>query len=234
MLKYKFNTNSLTEDIKINVSLDSDREQTHINDLVSTKFIEVNKEKSINGVIDYEKVNYEPVNKVKQIKFNINKTYSEFEFEQSDIKLRRNNFKNTFLQLKFYDSPSVSPTGNLLYIKNIYTNYDVNNIDVEDKVSFCIENPENINKVNYSDGYNFIYFKDIINNGPFTLYMRATLNNAKNGTIKQLFTKEYNVDDYNNYYTVFNLKKIQENYLYDIIGAHVLPSAENYIINLVV
>lgn len=234
MLKYKLNRDKITDDFGLQISLDVDDEQTQINDLVSTKFVEFNKVKSINGVIDYEKVNYKLNNNANKIIFLIDKPYSYFEFDDDDIRLRRNNFKNTFLQLKFYDSPNVSPTGNLLYIKNVYTNYNVNDINASDNVSFYIENPNNINKVNYSDGYNILYFKDIINNGNFNLYMSATLNNIKNGTRNQLFTKEFNIDDYNNYYTTFQLKKIQENYLYSIMGSHVTPDDENYTINLVV
>jgi hypothetical protein len=134
--------------VKIPISLDfSTMDQSEV---VNRDFVDIEVEKTINPIIDYEKVRFTPkvdtvideeitsvdiknlIYSIKMLDDNgahvQNTTYSDIGFVDDDIKYSKSRFLNTFLRLNFYDN-DVLTNQNLISQITIYskiTNAEIN------------------------------------------------------------------------------------------------------------
>jgi len=163
-------------------------------EIIDTKFIDVEVEKSINTLFDYETVRFTPQYNgyiCDTITYSIklldtNGTYSattwfDAGFDFDDFNFRKNAFIKSFLRLDFYDS-DIGTSQRLLFFKTIYPKID-------GEIPQPINLPLNFNVGNVlkdrslnGEGFFLYYFKDeVIPTVPKNLYMKATFLNAKNG-----------------------------------------------------
>jgi len=115
MLKYQININNVDTGITattINIPLSMDFQIVDQAELIERVFVPIEVEKSINPILDYEKVRFLPLTPtavpINGITFTLNlngdTTYGDIGFTDDDIRYNRNNFKYTFLNLSFYDT----------------------------------------------------------------------------------------------------------------------------------
>jgi len=107
------------------VPLTLDVQNVDQNDIIKTKFIDVEVNNSINPIVDWEQGRFSPVktfisplgNLIDSITYSlyfldsnkdfVSSTYANVGFEDIDIKNRKNGFTKSFLRLNFYDSDFV-------------------------------------------------------------------------------------------------------------------------------
>jgi hypothetical protein len=112
-------------------------------DIIDEEFTKVEIEKSINPIIDYEKVRFSPIKHTEALNetnsptimtdliiklnfldenkvMNNNTTYSDIGFSDDDIKFNKNKFLKTFLRLSFYDS-DITTNQNLISFMTIFS-----------------------------------------------------------------------------------------------------------------
>jgi hypothetical protein len=180
-------------------------------EIVQTKFVDVEIEKNVNDILDYDKVKLIPVvnidnsiffidnityrlhflNNLNQ--FNPSSYFGEIGFDNFDIKFRKKGFTQSFLRLNFYDSDSTATQRLLSYVTlftKIYpTDYSTGSIppwgtisSVNDlKVQFILGNSI-INRSMNGEGFFLYHYKDeVLVDAPKELFMRAEFSNAKNG-----------------------------------------------------
>ena len=186
-------------------------------ELIERVFVETEVEYAINPIIDYEKVRFLPLdlnnNHIDKIIYDIylldstgnyKGFYGDIGFNDDDIKFRKQSFKQTFLNLSFYDSdnPLVQ---NLVTFTTLYS--ELNSSDllqppappntipgtpkpaVQIPVNFVVENPL-LNPRGFAEGYHIYDYKSGLNIGAQKyLYMRASFRNAKTGKNVNLMVK---------------------------------------------
>jgi len=264
----------LVNQYKINLSLMSGATATTINipinmeyqlvdqsELIERVFVETETEKAINPIIDYEKTRFLPTdlqgNHIDKITYVINLngdlTYGDIGFTDNDIKFRTEKFKQTFLNLSFYDSDNPL-TQNLISFITLYSSltpmdlYQTNGPNTpigqpkpanQIFLTFSVDNPI-VNPRGTAQGYYIYDFKDelTVNGPPKYLYMKASFKNAKNGKstnlmvsntalpIEQLITKLY---------TRYVLVRKSNGYYYEIDNTYsnnVTYSTNNATVNL--
>ena len=106
--------------VKIPISLDfSTMDQSEV---VNREFVDIEVEKSINPIVDYEKVRFVPKIEtvdIKNLTYSVkmlddngthieNTTYGDIGFVDDDIKFSKSRFLNTFLRLNFYDNDTLT------------------------------------------------------------------------------------------------------------------------------
>jgi hypothetical protein len=221
-------------------------------ELVQTKFVDVEVKKNINPIIDYEKIRFIPLdlndNEIEKIIYEVafisGTTYGNIGFTDDDIRLRRENFKQSFLNLNFYDSDNPL-TQNLITNITLYSRlkssdligFDSSSSSIgnpkpanEIEVEFVPENPTFIRNGNHQ-GF-FIYnYKDILNVGEeIFLYMKATFNNAKNGKSTNMMVKDtpQEIDLLiHEQYTRYKLFRTTDGYYYKIDNQYQGNDLEN-------
>jgi hypothetical protein len=241
---YQININTLssgTTATTINLPVSLEYQLVDQGELVEKKFVDVEVEKYINPIIDYEKVRFKPLDLndkeidkiIYKVTFNNGNTYADIGFTNEDIRLKKENFKQTFLNLSFYDSDNPL-TQNLITTISLYTRLKSSdllgfnppygfagipkNAD-QINVEFVLENPT-FNKNGNHEGF-FVYnYKDILDVGGETfLYMKATFNNAKNGSsVNTMVTSVPQEIDLliHEQYTRFKLYRTSDGFYYKI------------------
>ena len=119
---------------EIMLPLDLTTQNVDQHDIIQEKFIDVEVNKSINPITDFDQVRFKPTkdlksplaNIIRTINYSIfvldeNKTYTDASYEDvgfkiDDIKFRKNSFNNSFLRLNFYDSDNRSIQRLMSYI----------------------------------------------------------------------------------------------------------------------
>jgi len=114
--------------------LDLTTQNVDQHDIIQEKFIDVEVNKAINPITDFEQVRLKPTkdlnsplaNIIRTINYSLyvldeNKAYTDASYEDAgfkddDIKFRKNSFKNTFLRLNFYDSDNANTQRLMSYI----------------------------------------------------------------------------------------------------------------------
>jgi len=209
-------TTATTIDIPINM-----RYQIVDNgELIERIFVEDETQKAVNPILNYDKVRFVPLDKTSRnisnvtysLSFlNTNNTlvipsnYSDIGYDNDDIKFERNNFKESYLNLAFYDSDNAL-TQNLVTEIEIYSFLDetdywkpgftptgfvgglpkpASQIQVKNTVS----NPLTMAKADYEGFYIYNYKDEYTVGLPKYLYMKGTYYNAKNGKITNLMTE---------------------------------------------
>jgi hypothetical protein len=252
-VKYTINPFTLNNSTgaTINIPIEIQYQLVDNDDLIKTDFINTEVANSINPILDYEKVRYIPTNNTGVILTNVNYNlyflsnrtyasptyYSTIGFTDDDLKYETNAFKNSFLQLDFYDSDN-SLTQNLLttnYIYSMLTPDDlyqkgqvVNGVHIikgqpkpanQIPLKFVLSNPLMVSKQFY-EGYHIYDYKDDVAIGlPKFLYMKASYFNGKNGNTTNLMVenKAYTIDNLvNKLYTKYVLYRDTTSFYYQI------------------
>lgn len=215
-------------------------------EVIENDFIKGEVEKSINPILDYDKVKYTPKTSngvvIKDLKFKLSfldnqnnlipsTMYSDIGFVDDDVKFRKNRFTMSFLNLKFFDSDT--PTNQNLILNNTMfsriTRDDVIKINDDTNYSggiakainlipvrFSVQNPIT-EPEGFSEGYCLYHFKAI--NLPIKLYMRAEFNNAATGKTTRFITTNETLpinELINKLHIKYLLKKNDSGYYYTI------------------
>jgi hypothetical protein len=204
--RYKINLNTLatgTTATTINIPINMEFQIVDQAELIERVFVDVEVEKAINPILDYEKVRFIPINSIglnlDQISYNINLSgatdYGSIGFSDDDIKFNKNNFKYTFLNLAFYDTDNPMTqklVTNLTLFSHLTSNDLVQTIvggatagqpkpASQIDLNFVVNNPILLPN-GFSEGYHLYDYKDEFKIGDFKyLYMRGSFKNAKTG-----------------------------------------------------
>lgn len=219
--KIQIKRESLIQNKFINIPLDTTFETVDRFDLIKKDFIEIETKKSINPILDYEKVRLTPkINNqlFNKVIFNLNllnngllspTNLDDAGFTQEEINFNKNSFKRSFLRLSFYDSDKLTSQRLMsfytIYLKVLPEFISPNTgslaglpIGIDSiPLMFRVKNPL-IYLDDYSEGFNLYHYKDEIPNIlTKSMYMRFTFNNAKSGTSTGLMTVNtaQNIDD---------------------------------------
>jgi hypothetical protein len=196
----------------INIPLTMEYQNIDQSELVNRVFVDVETEKAINPIIDYEKTRFIPLNNngkiLNKVIYNLDlngaTTYGDASvgFTDVDIKFKKEVFKQTFLNLEFYDT-SNPLTQNLVSVVTLFSKLndsDLNSSSAsgllgqpkpanEIKLTFKLEN-ELYYPRGYTEGFYLYNYKDEVKlNDSKYLYMKATFKNAKIGISTNLMVK---------------------------------------------
>jgi len=224
----------------INIPISMEYQMVDQSELVNRVFVDVETEKAINTIVDYEKVRFSPItsnNKpvyeiIYSLDLNGSTTYGSIGFTDDDIKFRKETFKQTFLSLDFYDTDNPL-TQNL--VSNITLFSEINQSDLissNSNSSIGQTKPANqiplnfvlttelFNQNRFTEGFYLYDYKDEqpVNQYKF-LYMRASFKNAKTGKSTNLMVKNaaLPIDSLvHELYTKFKLIKKNNGYFYTI------------------
>lgn len=211
---YKININTLksgTTATTINIPINMEYQLVDQAELIDRVFVEIETEKAINEIIDYEKIRFVPINslnnQINSITYTVDllglTTYGSIGFDDNDIKFQKESFKQTFLNLNFYDSNNPMNQNLILNITlfSQLTEFDLVPLNSPTgiagqprpanfiKIKYVLENPL-LNPLGFSEGYFLYDYKDELNVGDSKyLYMRASFKNAKDGKSTNLMVK---------------------------------------------
>lgn len=249
--KYTINSNTIqsgTTATTLNIPIKMEYQIVDNSELTDRLFVDVETQKAVNQILDYDKVRFIPENMSKPI-VNINYNlyligetnniqiptyYSNIGFDNSDIRFRKNTFKESFLNLSFYDTNNPM-TQNLVGEIDIYsmitrddqypTGTQRPNVAGQVKpanqipVRFILSNPLLIDNGFYAGYYLYSYKDGYVNNEPKYLYMKATYHNGKTGKSVNLMTEDlaYPIDQLvNKVYTRYILNRSQTGFYYEV------------------
>lgn len=190
----------------INVPINMTYQMVDQAELIQRVFVDVEVEKSVNPILDYEKVRFLPLDLsgahmdrlIYQLDLFGATNYGAIGFTDDDIKYQKNSFKESFLNLSFFDSDN--PFTQRL-VSNITLFSELRDSDLypigsatpgqpkpaaQIPLTFVIENPILFPK-GFSEGYHLYDYKDELKIGDSKyLYMRASFKNAKTGSTTNL------------------------------------------------
>jgi len=191
-----------TTGVTISIPFGQNPELAGQQEIIDTKFVDIEVENSINEIFDYEKVRFLPRSKTKEaegIHYKVNflngsgaydnTTFWDYlDFTYDDFNLFKNSFSETFLRLDFFDS-DIGTSQRLLFFSTLYPRFLNSDYQPNGSVPEPFEYPVLFRLGNsikdrtaIGEGYFIYYFKDeVIPTVPKNIYMRATFLNAKNG-----------------------------------------------------
>lgn len=242
--KYQININgvSATTASTINIPINLEFQLVDQAELIEKQFVDIETEKAINSILDYEKVRFIPIdssfNIFDNVKYNIIfsggvNNYGGIGFTNDDIKFRKNNFKLSFLKLNFYDTdkatdqrlisfvtlfPKINDTDLHPLNSTVYVPSSVKPAN-QINTTFILDNPLNNSKGNFEGFYLYNYKDEVTNLLPKELFMKASFNNAKSGKTINLMTisSAQTIDNLvNNLHTKYILKRNNTGYYYEI------------------
>lgn len=234
-MTYKINLNTLTGNTSENsiiIPIDIKFNPMDRMEVIQNQFIPQEVAKSINPTIDYEKVRFIPVDSSNGVQNILNynvclsggtgaiTTYDYAGFTDEDLKFRKNNLRNTYLRLAFYDS-DVSTTQELLSIITLYPRIQNPNQPIAQvPTRFTLTNPD-IYPNTFSEGFYIYSFKSEVNIYGLRkeLYMKAEFRNAKTGVATKLATTfgYLDINNFNQYsYIKYILRRTADGYYYEI------------------
>lgn len=246
--KFKINLSNHkdSELISINIPITADFDTVGKQEIIEKDFVKGEIKKSINPIIDNDRVRFLPINmngkvidkiiydvKLLDTGGNYVNNYKDIGFDDDDIKFRKNTFKYSFLNLTFFDSDNAL-TQNLINYMTIYSNLNQNDFlpinplngmggqpkPVSDiLINMVVKNPIK-NPNSFSEGFHIYDYKDGLKVGDFKyIYMRASFNNAKDGRTTNMMVKDTpkTVDLLvNEIYTRIKLMRNETGYFYQI------------------
>lgn len=208
--RYQINLSTLatgTTATTINIPINMDFQLVDQSELIQRVFVDVEVEKAINPILDYEKVRFLPLDlsgaHMDRLIYEVDlfgaTNYGAIGFTDDDIKFEKNSFKETFLNLSFFDTDN--PLTQRL-ITNITLFSEIKPTDLwgigsagipgqpkpaaQIPLTFVVENPILFPRGS-AEGYHIYDYKDELNIGDFKyLYMRASFKNAKTGSTTNL------------------------------------------------
>lgn len=204
----------------INIPINMEYQIVDNAELVNRVFVDVETEKNINPIIDYEKTRFKPilisflglnptVTQVNKIIYTVTlitgNTYGAIGFTDDDIKFRRENFRQSFLDLNFYDSDNPL-SQNLVTNITLYSRLTQNDLVPMGSPTGVVGQPKPANQIpitytlespffnprGFSEGFFLYDYKDelLIGGPPKYLYMRASFKNAKDGKTTNMMVKQ--------------------------------------------
>lgn len=215
--KFKINISTIPSGATattINFPISMDFHNVDQAELIDRVFVDTEVENSINPILDYDKVRFLPITSngdlISSIIYDVKllkngsyvNNYGDIGFSDDDITYRKNNFKQTFLNLSFYDTDNAL-TQNLIGYSTIYSELRstdlIQNVGngvlgqpkpaIQVPVNFVLENPLQ-NPKGFCEGFHVYDFKDSLKIGESKyLYMRANFKNAKTGKSVNLMVK---------------------------------------------
>ena len=230
----------------INIPINMEYQLIDQSELIDRVFVSTEVENSINPIVDYEKIRFFPItmsnDNVEKITYSLNLngklTYADIGFTDDDIRFDTEKFRQSFLNLLFYDSDNPL-TQNLLSFTTLYC--ALKPIDIYQVttgsllagkpkpanqifLTFLLENPITAPR-GVSQGYYLYDFKDefVIGGLPKYIYMKAIFKNAKSGKSINLMTNSsaLPIDKLiKNLYTKYSLVKRTDGYFYQIDSAY--------------
>lgn len=240
--KYKINIktmNSGATATTITFPIDMSFQMVDQSELIEKVFVETEVEKAINPILNYDKVRFMPITpnniKINKLIYNVNildtnsqyvNFYGKIGFSNDDIKFKKESFKQTFLDLVFFDSDNALtqvPINNL----TIFSNLNTTDLDTtgqpkpanEIPINFVLENPI-VNPRGFAEGFHLYDYKDGLSIGGLKyIYMRATFKNAKTGKAVNLMVTPapQPIDKLvNELYTRYKLTRTSTGYYYEI------------------
>jgi len=200
--KYKLLKNG--KDLNLNLPISQDFSLAGQEDIIKRDFVNVEVDKSINEIIDYEKVKLLPknidnnglINKIiyklnfldENGNYNTTNSWYDLGFNYKDFKFRKNVFIKSHLRLDFFDSDILSRQ-RLLSFVTLYPKFYIEELKPngsipqpnEKLLNFTLGNTV-LDKKLEGEGFSLYYFKDeIIPTVNKNMFMVATFNNAKTG-----------------------------------------------------
>ena len=254
--RYTIPLNTTTSATTINIPISLKSYPVDQSELIKTQFVDVEVKKSINPIVDYEEARFLPVDinniQIPEINYNMNflkngsyvNTYDALDFVTDDLKYRRNNFINSFLQLDFYDS-SNAISHNYLFSMTLYcvvtsdmminvpgSSLNGGTITRNNKVVNNVQNIQTTLKVQdpitlssgVAEGYYIYDYKSDVLTTNKNIYMKASFNNAKNGKTTNFMvnnTQQEISDLVNSLHTEYTLKRSGDSFTYSIQGENV-------------
>ena len=242
--RYQINLTTLasgTTATTINIPINMELQLVDQAELVDRVFVQTETEKAINPIIDYEKVRFLPVDsasaQTNSITYTVNllsgSTYGAIGFTNDDIKFQREVFKQSFLNLNFYDSDNPL-TQNLISYITLYSELKIGDLVPltggtgvpgqpkpanQIPITYVLESPIFVPK-GFAEGYYLYDYKDELNIGDFKyLYMRASFKNAKDGKTTNMMVKSIALDIdelVHQLYTRYKLFRTNTGYYYQI------------------
>lgn len=236
----------------INIPLDMQFQLVDQAELVDRVFVDVETEKNINPIIDYEKARFvpvdlkdQPINKlIYKVSLINGNTYGDIGFTDDDIKFRKENFRRSFLQLNFFDSDNPL-TQNLVTSITLYSRITSSDLEPVNSTTgipgqpkpanqipiiYILESPV-INPKGFSEGFHLYDYKDEVQvNQPKYLYMRASFKNAKDGkTTNMMVNQQPKPIDLlvHELYTRYELFKTDSGFYYKIDNKYQGNGADN-------
>ncbi len=265
--RYQINLSTIatgTTATTINIPINMEFQIVDQGELVERVFVETEVEKAINPILDYEKVRFLPRNQtathIDKIVYAVNLSgatdYAAIGFNDDDIRFEKNNFKETFLNLSFYDTDN--PLNQRL-ITNItlFPHLTVDNLlpfgttlgipgqpkpASQIPLTFILTNPI-LNPRGFAEGYHLYDYKDELNIGDFKyLYMRGSFKNAKTGKSVNLMVElaPSTIDNLvHKLYTRYKLVRDTTGFFYEIDDSYhgdgtISPNNVNYVANNVI
>lgn len=215
-------------------------------ELIDEVFVKNEIKSSINPILDYEKARFVPYYNIRinmviyNLSFLSGNKYGNIGFTDNDIKFRKNNFKQSFLRLSFYDSPNPLEQQLVSFVTlypyltplDFLPNGDVkpaNQIPIAFVLTDTIPN-----KKTNTEGFGLYNYRSDVFNQPKELFMKASFNNAKTGKSTNLMIENtaYNIDQLvNKLYTKYTLIKDTDKYYYTIDPTYKTPTNVSYVGN---
>lgn len=242
--KYQINTSTLSSGATattINIPITLEYQMVDQAEIVDRVFVSTELEKAVNPIVDYEKTRFIPIdqngNQLNKVIYNVSlvsgSTYGSNGFTDDDIRFRKEAFKQTFVDLRFYDSdnPLTQRLVNSISLYPILKSVDLYPIGSLDgivgqpipvdeiQISFVLENPLYNDRGNAQGFYLYDYKDELSIDEEKYLYMRGVFNNAKTGSITNLMVKDYPlpIDTLiHELYTRFKLKRTENGYFYEV------------------
>jgi len=237
--RFNMRVNTTTSASTINIPISLEAYPVDQAELIEREFVDKEMIKAVNPIIDYARARIVPVfssanDIIPRIKYKLffndndgigdndsnGDSYDDIGFVRDDLAFRRNNFKKSFVQLDFYDSPNLVGQ-NLLFSLTMFCRVvesemildgilkPLKDIPVEFNLDNPITRPEGI-----SESYYLYDYKDEV---PRDLYMRASFNNAKTGISHQFMTasEEQTIETLvNNLHTKYVLRRDNDGFYY--------------------
>lgn len=218
--KYKINLSTIGTGVTattITVPIVMTSQNVDNAELIQRVFVDTEVEYAINPILDYEKVRFLPLdllgNHIDKITYDIylldstgnyKGFYGNIGFIDDDIKYRKESFKQTFLNLNFYDTDNPL-TQRLVTFTTLYSELNTSDLlqpplppntipgtpkpAVQIPVNFVVENPL-LNPRGFAEGYHLYDYKSNLKIGSSKyLYMKALFKNSKTGKIVNLMVK---------------------------------------------
>jgi len=250
--KYQINLSSIatgTTATTINIPISMEYQLVDQSELIERVFVDTEVEKSINPILDYEKVRFLPIdsnnvhinNIIYSINLDGNTNYGAIGFTDDDIKFEKNNFKESFVNLSFYDSDNAL-TQNLVNNITIFSRITYSDLLPNGQpkpanqipLTFVLSNPI-LNPRGFSEGYHIYDYKNELKIGESKyLYMRGSFKNAKTGKATNLMVQNVasTIDNLVNLlYTRYRLTRTNTGYYYEIDSSYNNQTNVSYLTN---
>jgi hypothetical protein len=188
-----------TSQVTINIPFGLEFFPVDNTELQQTEFIDSEKQKAVNPIVDIEKYPFYPsfpsINGGQAnayiIEYKTDLTLFDLGFTENDILFNRLPFKKTYLRLNFYDTKDSKTqrligreTVHLKIDSNWYTNGQLQPLNTI--YATFISNAQNsIYNSIYGEGFNYYWYKTTL---PYTIYVKPAVMNAKTGTVTRLYS----------------------------------------------